>query len=131
MGSSHFRPEAPRPLGGTFVPHNLMSSLGSPVRVLKYQMSHRLRLLTSSGFSYALFPLGPEISPKYITFVCNYSINNGLVACTVDDKTKPRNVTKHAGILKEGSPANQFGSKQLSNFLRLQVRNFLLTPELV
>jgi len=79
-GSSPDDPDAPRPLAGPLVPHNLMSSLGSPVRVLKFPMAPRLRLLTSSGFSYALFPLGPESSPKNITFFCNYSINNGLVA---------------------------------------------------
>jgi hypothetical protein len=131
MRSSPFGLDAPRPLAGTFVPHNLMSSVGSPVRALKYQIAHKLRLLTFSGLNYALFPLGPESSPKYITFVCNYSINSGLVACKVDDRPKPRNVMKHAGVLKEGSPTNRFGSKQLLNFFRLQVRNFLITPELV
>jgi len=32
-----------------FVPHNLMSSKGSPVPLLKFQMARILRILTSSG----------------------------------------------------------------------------------
>ena len=93
-----------------------MLSLGSPVRLRKFLISPRLRLLTSSGFTYALFPLGPESSPKNITFFCNYSINNGLFACKVHDREKSRNVTKHACIYKEGSPPNRFGSKLLLSF---------------
>ena len=48
-GFEPFRPDAPRPLDGPFVPHNLMSSQRSPVHLLKFRMVPRPRLITSSG----------------------------------------------------------------------------------
>jgi len=48
-GFEPFRPDVARPLDGPFVPFNLMSSQGSPVSVLVFQMAPRTRLLTSSG----------------------------------------------------------------------------------
>ena len=48
-GFEPFRPDAPRPLDGPFVPCNLMSSKGSPTPLLKFQMVPRPRLLTHCG----------------------------------------------------------------------------------
>ena len=43
-------PDAPRPyLDGPFVPHNLISTQGSPVPLLKFQMAPRLKILVTSG----------------------------------------------------------------------------------
>ena len=49
MVPSPFGPDTPRPLDGSFVPHNLMPNHGSPVPVLKFQIVPRLRLLTPFG----------------------------------------------------------------------------------
>ena len=49
MGLRPFSLDAPRPLDGPFLPHSLMSTQGSPVSSIKFQMALRLRLLTSSG----------------------------------------------------------------------------------
>ena len=49
LGSSPFGSDAPRPLDGPFVSHNLMSSHGNPVPLLKLQMAPILRLWTSSA----------------------------------------------------------------------------------
>ena len=46
---SPYSPDARRPLDRPFVPHSLMSSQGSPVPLLKFQMAPRLGLLTSFG----------------------------------------------------------------------------------
>jgi hypothetical protein len=45
-------PDAPRPLDSPFVPHSLLSSQGSPVPLLKFQMAPRLRLLTYPGWKH-------------------------------------------------------------------------------
>jgi len=52
LGLSPFSPNAPRPLDRPFVPHNLMPSYGSPVPLLKFQMTPRLR--------HSLHPQGPR-----------------------------------------------------------------------
>ena len=44
MGSSPFCPDAPMPLDGPLVPHNLMPSHGKSVPLLKFQMAFRLTL---------------------------------------------------------------------------------------
>ena len=44
MGSSPFSPDAPMPLDGPLVPHNLMPSHGRPVPLPKFQMAPRFRL---------------------------------------------------------------------------------------
>jgi len=49
FGLGPFRFDAPRPLDGPFVPHNMMSSQNSPVLLLKLLISPTLRLLTTSG----------------------------------------------------------------------------------
>ena len=44
MGSNTLGPDAPSPLDGPIVPHNLMRSHGRPVPLLKFQIAPRHRL---------------------------------------------------------------------------------------